>query len=91
MPAYTVGALAYFNSLSAGMVKVKVIGAKVRELGGLELKLKVTDRSNRYFKRGYVFDMADVWVVPRQVYHKSRGKPFKFWNTPYHWEVKSEA
>lgn len=88
MPAFTVGALAYFNSTSAGMVKVKVIGARVRDLGGLELHLKVTDRSNRYFRPGYKFEVPDVWVVPREVYHRSNGKPFKFWTTNYHWEVK---
>jgi len=85
MAAFTKGALAYFNSLSCGMVKVKVLDIAPRRLGGLEILCKVTG-DKRYFKRGYTFEVPDIWVVPRAVYHKSRTGPYRFWTEPYSWK-----
>ena len=85
---YGVGTKALFNSLSAGLVKVKVVAISKRDLGGLELKLRVTGRKHRYFHCGYVFEVPDIWVIPRDVYHRSKGKPFKFWTEPYSWKEK---
>jgi hypothetical protein len=83
---YGVGTKALFNSLSAGLVKVVVIAIAKRDLGGLELRLRVTGRKQRYFHCGYTFEVPDVWVIPRAVFHKSRKGPFRFWTEPYAWK-----